>query len=129
MPSIRLIKNGEVIVFDNYYTKYDKAETFISILNAKEIVDQLQQDIKSHNMTAEKYAYLSKAYVFSRENKKAIKYAKEAIKKDRNYAYAYVRLAFVYARMGKKKDVLKYCEQARSLGQDNFLNTTFYIIF
>lgn len=129
MPSIRLIKNGEVIVFDNYYTKYDKAETFISILNANDVITRLQQDVKSHNMTAEKYAYLSKAYVFASKNKEAIKYAKEAIKKDKNYAYAYIRLAFVYARMGKKKEVLKYCEQARSLGQDNYLNSTFYIIF
>ena len=32
MPSIRLIKNGEVIVFDNYYTKYEDAKNFINLL-------------------------------------------------------------------------------------------------
>ena len=115
-------------MFDNFYTKYEDVKEFISEANAKDIAAMLENDLKSKKMTAEKYAYLSKAYVFMHDNKKAIKYAKEAIKKDKNYAYGYIRAAFAYAKEGRKKEALKYCKCAEELHQNNFLNLMFMII-
>lgn len=115
-------------MFDNFYTKYEDAKEFISEANAEDILKKLEKDKKSRKMTAEKYAYLSKAYVFLHDNKKALKYAKDAIKADKNYAYGYIRAAFAYAKEGKKKETLKYCKLAETLHQDNFLNKTFLIV-
>lgn len=116
-------------MFDNFYTKYEDVQEFISEANAKDIIEKLEGDLKSRKMTAEKYAYLSKAYIFNQDNKKALKYAKEAIKHDKKYAYGYIRLAFAYAREGNKKETLKNCKIAENLNQSNFLNTTFIILF
>lgn len=116
-------------MFDNQYTKYEKASVFISEINAEEIVGKLEQDIKKHKMTAEKYAYLSKACIFMRDNKKAVKYAKAAIKADKHYAYGYIRLAFAYAKSGNKKETLRNCLIADELNQSNFLYDVFLSIF
>ena len=121
--------NGEVTVFDNFYTKYENATTFISFANAEAIRDQLESDIKAHKMSAEKYAYLSKTYVFLKNYKKSIEYAKKAVKLDKNYEYGYIRIAFGYAKEGNKKETLKYCKMAERLNQNNFFNKTFLIIF
>lgn len=58
-------------------------------------------------MTAEQCAYLSKAYVFFHDYKKAVKYAKKSVKLNPGYAYGYIRLAFAYGKQAKKKSVLK----------------------
>lgn len=116
-------------MFDNFYTKYEDAKTFISEANADEIVKQLEGDIKKRNMTAEKYAYLSKACIFARDTKKAIKYAKAAIKADKKYPYGYIRLAFALARDGNKKETLQNCLIADELTNSNFLFEVFLAIF
>ncbi len=116
-------------MFDNQYTKYEEATVFISEINAADIAKELEQDIKKHNMTAEKYAYLSKAYVFMYDNKKAIKYAKAAIKADKTYPYGYIRLAFAYAKSGNKKETLKNCLIAEGLYHSNFLYDVFLAVF
>ena len=99
-------------MFDNFYTKYEDVQEFISEANAKDIIEKLEGDLKSRKMTAEKYAYLSKAYIFNQDNKKALKYAKEAIKHDKKYAYGYIRLAFAYAREGNKKEDMNYADDS-----------------
>jgi len=116
-------------VFDNQYTKYEEAKIFISEVNAEEIATALEKDVKSKKMTAEKYAYLSKACVFMKDTKKAVKYAKAAIKADKTYPYGYIRLAFAYATMGKKKETLKNCLLAENIDSSNYLYNVFYAIF
>ncbi len=94
-------------MYDNIHTKYKDAKIFINEINAEAVLEDLTKDLQRKNMTAEKYAYLSKAYIFAGKDELALKYAKLAVKTDKSYAYGYVRLAFAYARLGKKKDTLK----------------------
>lgn len=94
-------------MYDNYYTKYEDAQDFINERTAKRIIDKLEVDICLKQMTAEKYAYLSKAYVYSGDLKKAINAAKMSIKLDKDYAYGYTRLAFAYGRLGKRQEALE----------------------
>lgn len=91
-------------MFDNIHTKYSEAEFYINETNAKFIIESLLVDEKNKQMTAEKYAYLSKACGYNGDFQGAIKYAKMAIRLDKDYSYGYVRLAFAYGRLGKVRD-------------------------
>lgn len=114
-------------MYDNYYTKYEDAKYFINGKNAKEICEKLLEDVKNKNMTAEKYAYLSKTYTYLQEDKQALEAAKMAVKLDKNYAYGYIRIAFTYARLGKRKKAEKYALIAEELGADNWIISSFLI--
>ena len=95
-------------MFDDIFTKYEDAECFINEITAKSVRKKLESELKANRkLSAEKYAYLSKACVFTKDDKSALEYAKKSVKTDKNYAYGNVRLAFIFARLGKKKDVLK----------------------
>ena len=95
-------------MFDNYYTKYEDAKNFINLLNAKEIVTEFE---KKGKLTAEEYAYLSKAYIYTNETPKAINAAKKSVKLDKNYPYGYIRLAFALGKNGEKLKAkhLQFC--------------------
>lgn len=114
-------------MFDNYYTKYKYAKDFINSKTAREIADRLEIDIKFHKMSAEKYAYLSKAYVYLEEPRKALNAAKNSVKLDKNYAYGYVRLAFAYGKEGRKKEALKAILKAEEFGQDDWFICSFLV--
>lgn len=115
-------------MFDNYFTKYENTKKFISEINARKISAELEMELKHGKLSAEKFAYLSKACVFAGENKKAVKYAKEAVKNDKNYPYGYIRLAFAYAKLGNKKECLKNCIIAENLDNNNYFNMAFLIL-
>ena len=106
-------------MYDNYYTKYEDAQDFINEKTAQRIIDKLEVDVKFHNMTAEKYAYLSKAYGYADETKKAVNAAKMSVKLDKTYAYGYTRLAFAYGRLGKEKEALKALKEAEKYGRED----------
>lgn len=91
-------------MYDNFYTKYEDAKIFINSVTAEYVIKMLE---KEKHLTAEQCAYLSKAYVFFDDHKKAVKYAKKSVKLNPGYAYGYVRLAFALGRQGKKKECLK----------------------
>ena len=112
-------------MYDNFYTKYEDAKIFINAATAENVIKMLE---KEKHLSAEQCAYLSKAYVFNGDDKKALKYAKKAVKLNPNYAYGYVRLAFIYGRLGKKKDVVKNTAIAEALGGDDWLVQTFLVL-
>lgn len=115
-------------MYDNYYTKYEDAVDFINSKNAEQIADKLEVDIRFHRMTAEKWAYLSKAYIYLDEAKKAVNAAKNAIKLDKNYAYGYVRLAFAYAKQANKKETENAVRAAEKLcREDDWLLYSFFV--
>ena len=114
-----------VRMYDNFYTKYEDAKIFINAATAENVIKMLE---KEKHLSAEQCAYLSKAYVFNGDDKKALKYAKKAVKLNPNYAYGYVRLAFIYGRLGKKKDVVKNTAIAEALGGDDWLVQTFLVL-
>lgn len=95
-------------MFDNFYTKYEDAKFYISEINAQIVISDLTSEVEKKNISAEKYAYLSKAYVFSGQLNLALKYAKLSIKLDKNYCFGQLRTAFAYAKLGKKKECLKH---------------------
>lgn len=114
-------------MYDNIFTKYEDAEDMISALNAAKIVDKLEQRIKDKKATAEICAYLSKAYIFAGDDNKSLQYAKLAVKLDKNYAYGYIRLAFVEGRLAHKKNCLKNAIKAEELAPDNWLIQAFLV--
>ena len=111
-------------MYDNFYTKYEDAKIFINSITAQDVIKMLE---KEKHLTAEQCAYLSKAYIFSDDNKKAVKYAKKSVSLDPQYAYGYIRLAFAYGRMGKKKDCRKCIETAEKLGSEDWLTQAFLV--
>ena len=114
-------------MYDNIYTKYEDAVEMINPVTAESIVRMLEQDIKQTSATAEKCAYLSKAYVFAGDDKKSLKYAKLSVKLDKNYAYGYIRLAFTEGRLGHKAECLKNALKAEELAPDNWLIEAFLV--
>lgn len=109
-------------MYDNIYTKYENAKIFINHATAEDVIKMLE---KEKRLTAEQCAYLSKAYIFANDDKKALKYAKKSVKLESEYSYGYVRLAFVLGRLGKKKECLKNIILAEKFGADNWLIQTF----
>ncbi len=117
-------------MYDNIYTKYKNAKIFINEINANTAYEELMKDLKAKDMNAEKYAYLSKACIFLQKDDLALKYAKMSVKSDRTYAYGYIRLAFAYARIGKKKDTLKNTIIAEKFCKSEpFINSFLIILY
>lgn len=110
-------------MFDNYYTKYEDAKNFINLLNAKEIVTEFE---KKGKLTAEEYAYLSKAYIYTNETPKAINAAKKSVKLDKNYPYGYIRLAFALGKNGEKLKAKQAVEQAEKVAEENWFFDSFF---
>ena len=75
-------------MYDNIHTKYKDAKIFINEINAEAVLEDLTKDLQRKNMTAEKYAYLSKAYIFAGKDELALKYAKLAVKTDKSYLFS-----------------------------------------
>ena len=116
-------------MYDNINTYYRDTEVFINEVNAPQIVNELLKEEAAGNMTAEKYAYLSKAYIFSQNDQMALKYALKATETDIGYVYGHVRVAFAYARMSDKVSCKKYTEIADKLNAgDNELITAFLAV-
>lgn len=109
-------------MYDNFYTKYEDAKIFINAVTAEDVIKMLEAE---KHPTAEQCAYLSKAYVFFDDQKKAIKYARQAVKLNPEYAYGYVRLGFALGRAGKKKDCIKAIELAEKFGGNDWLINVF----
>lgn len=109
-------------MYDNFYTKYKDAKIFINSTTAEDVIKMLS---KEKHPTAEQCAYLSKAYVFADDGKKAVKFARKAVKINPEYAYGYIRLSFALGRMGKKKECLKNLELAEKFGAEDWLVQTF----
>ena len=121
----------EVIVFDNINTEYRDARLYINESTAQLAVDVLSKDIETNSMTAEKYAYMSKAYIFLGDDEEALKYAKMAVLKDSEYVYGYVRLTFAYARLGQKENVRRFTDTAQSLNQfkNNYITSFLAVLY
>lgn len=118
-------------MYDNIYTSYNETPIFINSLNAPDVISVMEERMySSAEMTAEKYCYLSKAYIFMQNDEMALKYAKLAIEKEETYVYGYVRAAFAYARMGDRDNTLQYLTIADRLNlfYKNDLITTFLIM-
>lgn len=109
-------------MYDNFYTKYKDAKIFINSATAEDVIKMLS---KEKLLTAEQCVYLSKAYVFADDGKKAVKFARKAVKINPEYAYGYIRLSFALGRMGKKKECLKNLELAEKFGAEDWLVQTF----
>lgn len=109
-------------MYDNFYTKYEDAKIFINSVTAENVIKMLE---KEKHLTAEQCAYLSKAYVFFHDYKKAVKYAKKSVKLNPGYAYGYIRLAFAYGKQAKKKECLKNLELAEQFGRDDWFIQAF----
>ncbi len=105
-------------MYDNINTFYRDTNEFINEITAPRIADALLNAEKTGEMNAEKYAYLSKAYVFMQDDEMALKYAKKSIEKDIGYVYGHIRVAFAYARMADKVSCRKYTEIADNLNAD-----------
>ena len=118
-------------MFDNINTEYRDARLYINESTAQLAVDVLSKDIETNTMTAEKYAYLSKAYIFLGDDEEALKYAKMAVLKDSEYVYGYVRLAFAYARLGQKENVRRFTDTAQSLNQfkNNYITSFLAVLY
>lgn len=114
-------------MFDNYYTKYNDAAAFINGITAKKFAELLEAEVKSGTITAEKYAYLSKAYIYLNESKKALNAAKAAVKLDKTYAYGYIRLAFAYGHCGNKKEAVKAVSQAEKFGAHDWFVQSYLV--
>ena len=99
-------------MYDNIRTYYKDTNIFINEVTAKTVIKLLKREEEQGTLTAEKCAYMSKAYVFIQDDKTAQKYARMAIRKNKNYPYGYIRLAFTYARLGKKRQTLKFTQMA-----------------
>ena len=52
-------------MYDNIYTKYEDASEMINSITAEAVIQKLEHEIKEDCVTAEKCAYLSKAYIFA----------------------------------------------------------------
>ena len=122
MQHALLKKHAENGMYDNFYTKYKDAKIFINSTTAEDVIKMLS---KEKHPTAEQCAYLSKAYVFADDGKKAVKFARKAVKINPEYAYGYIRLSFALGRMGKKKECLKNLELAEKFGAEDWLVQTF----
>lgn len=114
-------------MYDNIYTKYEDASEMINSITAEAVIQKLEHEIKEDCVTAEKCAYLSKAYIFAADDKKSLKYAKLAVKLDKNYAYGYIRLAFTEGRLAHKSECLKNALKAEELAPDNWLIQAFLV--
>lgn len=99
----------------------------INIVTAEDVMKKLELDIKKNKATAEKCAYLSKACIFAGDDKKALKYAKLAVKLDKEYAYGYIRLAFVEGRLAHKAECRSNALKAEELDPDNWLIQAFLV--
>ena len=104
---------------------------YINEITANQAVDILMKDVLSDNMTAEKYAYLSKAYIFLGNNDLALKYAKMAVLKNSSYVYGYIRLAFVYAKLGQKELAKNFTQTADSLNnhENDYINSFLAVLY
>ena len=122
MQHALLKKHAENGMYDNFYTKYKDAKIFINSATAEDVIKMLS---KEKLLTAEQCVYLSKAYVFADDGKKAVKFARKAVKINPEYAYGYIRLSFALGRMGKKKECLKNLELAEKFGAEDWLVQTF----
>ena len=81
----------EVIVYDNINTDFQYADMYINEINAPAVISLLLEEENSlGELSAEKYAYLSKAYVFVKDDEKALEYAQKSVKKDIGYVYGHV---------------------------------------
>lgn len=114
-------------MYDNIFTKYEDAAEMINTVTAASIVEKLENEIKEKKATAEICAYLSKACLFNNDDNKSLKYAKLSVKLDKNYAYGYIRLAFIEGRLGHKKNCLKNAIKAEELSPDNWLIQAFLV--
>ena len=122
----------EVIVYDNINTDFQYADMYINEINAPAVISLLlEEETSLGELSAEKYAYLSKAYVFVKDDEKALEYAQKSVKKDIGYVYGHVRLAFTYARMAKKELTLQYVNNADRLNNDEnmYINAFLAILY
>ena len=118
-------------MYDNIYTDYTNAKIYINEINASKVLGLLKKQEQNGKLSAEHYAYLSKAYTFLQDDLLAQKYARLSIKIDKTYPYGYLRLAFSYARLGKKRQALLFTKIADKLISINnvFLLTFLAILY
>lgn len=107
-------------MYDGIYTKYANAKRIITNSNALDIINELCSEIEQGCFSAQNYAFLSKAYSYSGQFKKALEYAKISVKQENDYSYGYARIAYAYAELRNKKKALEYLKIAENLAKDNF---------
>lgn len=118
-------------MYDNINTKYEDAKIYINEVNAQEVIKNLKTLATQKGLTAENYAYLSKAYIFNGNDNLALYYSLKSIEKDPEYIYGYVRAAFTYARMAERSKCIKYLKLADKLnkGLNNYINMFLVVLF
>lgn len=99
-------------MFDYINTKYEDAQIVINDLKtANEAINLIKNKIKENGKNAELLCYLSKACIFTKKTKLALKYAKEACKLASDYNYAKSRVIFAYYKLKNQKKALSLIDE------------------
>ena len=118
-------------MYDNIHTNYEDAKIYISEVTAPAVIDMLINKEIAGKMEAETYAYLSKAYVFAGNEEMSLSFAYKSIEANPYYVYGYIRIAFAYARIGEKDNVLKFTQKADKLNYDQnpYINAFLVVLY
>lgn len=89
-------------MFDYINTFPKDAPLIINYFSAPKAIKLIKKNLRNNKKSAELYCYLSKAYTYLEDVKKAFFYAKKAYKLAPDYDYAVARYIYCYRRYKKK---------------------------
>ena len=89
-------------MFDYINTFPKDAPLIINFFSAREAIKLIKKRLRNNKKSAELYCYLSKAYIFLDDVKKAFFYAQKAYNLAPDYDYAAARYIYCYRRYKKK---------------------------
>ena len=89
-------------MFDYINTFPQDAPLIINFFSAPEAIKIIKKRLRNNKKSAELYCYLSKAYIYLEDIKKAFFYAKKAYNLAPEYDYAVARYIYCYKRYKKK---------------------------
>ena len=116
-------------MYDNIYIDYKDSKIFIGFWNSFFIVPYLKWKIKKGDVSAANYAYLAAAYGARNDYKNAIKYARQSIWYDRNYAYAYLIMGVILReKHGSWAKAEKYFKKSWHLAGQNYYLALYELI-
>lgn len=108
-------------MYDNIYIDYKDAKLLIDFWNSFLVIPYLKWKIRCGDVSAQNYAFLSAAYCAHSDYKNAIKFARQAIWYDRNYAYSYLVMGIILReKHGCSAKAEKYFRKSWHLGGQNY---------
>lgn len=110
-------------MYDNIYIDYKDSKIFIGYWSSFLVIPYLKWKIKKGEATAQNYAFLATAYSARCDYKNAMKFARQAIWYDKNYAYSYFIMGILLRENhGNYVKAEKYFKKALALaGKDYYL--------